>query len=150
MIRTLEEVRARYADPDRQHRDMLGFGSEVLGVHLPEGWQAGHEDNHKQHPLTEAYLLKAARDYLNFAFDKAIDHRGISASRSVTKLREWLWLLGFDEIVAFCDDGRNYTNYGVPILKRVAAALDVPLPNEIAAWPDGAPCTPHCASGCGA
>lgn len=149
MVRTMEEVRARYADATRYSRDVLGFGSEVLGVHLPEGWKPGHEDKHKEHPLTEEYLRKAAKSYLDFAFEKAMDHRGISASRSVMKLREWMWLLGLDEVVAFCDDDNNYTNYGVPILKRVAAALEVPLPDMIAAWEDGSACTPDCQEGCG-
>lgn len=148
-MRTIEEVRARYNDPKRQQGDMFGFSSEVLGVHIPEGWQEGHHDKVKDHPLTEEYVRGEAIKYLEFAFGKALDHRGISASRSVQKLREYAWLLCMDEAVAFADNGDNYANYGVPVLKHMARAFGVPLPPEIEAWEDGAMCNPHCEEGCG-
>lgn len=148
-MRTIDEVRTWYNDEHRRQSDFLGFGSEVLSVHLPEGWQAGHEDNHKDYPLTEEFVRSKAIDYLAFAFEKAVDHRGISASRSVIKMREYAWLLGMDDVVAFADDDSNYANYGVPILKRMAMALGVELPPEIAAWKDGEPCRPDCNEGCG-
>lgn len=149
MIRTVEEVRARYNDEKRKHSDVFGFGAEVLGVHIPEGWQPGHEHETENHPLTEEYVRTQAVNYLQFAFGKALDHRGISASRSVMKMREYAWLLGLDEAVAFADDDKNYPNYGVPVLKHMARALGVPLPPEIEKWEDGAMCNPHCEEGCG-
>lgn len=148
-MRTIDEVRAHYNDEARKRGDVFGFGSEVLGVHLPEGWKDGCESNADKHPLTDEFVRSEAVSYLHFAFGKAIDHRGISASRSVQKMREYAWLLGLDDAVAFADDDANYPNYGVPVLKHMAAALGVELPDEIAAWPDGEPCRPGCDEGCG-
>lgn len=69
-------------------------------------------------------------EYLPFAFGKAIDHRGLSASRSVSHMRAWTWLLQQDELLTFINDSRNYAPYGAPILARVAQFLDVPLPDS--------------------
>jgi hypothetical protein len=149
VIRTIEEVRTRYVDKDRQSKDFFGFAAEVLGVHLPEGWKEGSQDKHKEFPLTEEFVKKEAIEYLHFAFGKALDHRGISASRSVQKMREYAWLLCMDEAVAFADNDSNYPNYGVPVLKHMARAFGVELPEDIAKWEDGAACTPGCEEGCG-
>lgn len=148
MIRTLEEVRARFK-AKQEKPSMLDFSLEVLGVYLPEGWQPGHEDNVKDFPLTEEAVKKLAVDYLNFAFGKALDHRGISAGRSVQKMTEYAWLLCLDEAVAFAEDDNNYPNYGVPVLKHMAKALGVGMPHEIEKWEDGAMCNSHCEEGCG-
>jgi hypothetical protein len=145
VIRTLEEVRARFNDEARLKNDIFGFASEVLGVHIPEALKEGSTPD----PLTEEFVKQAAVEYLSFAFEKALNHRGISAGRSVQKMREYAWLLCMDEAVAFADDDRNYPNYGVPVLKHMAKALGVEVPPEIAAWEDGAMCNPHCEEGCG-
>jgi hypothetical protein len=148
MIRTIEEVRARYKEKQEKPK-LLDFSSEVLGVYLPEGWQPGHEDNAKEYPLTEEAVRAEAVKYLDFAFGKALDHRGISAGRSVQKMAEYAWLLCLDEAVAFAEDDSNYPNYGVPVLKHMAKALGVGMPPEIEKWEDGAACTPSCEEGCG-
>jgi hypothetical protein len=144
-MRTIEEVRARFNNQARCNEDVFGFGSEVLGVFLPEVLGEGAAPD----PFTEEHVLKEARSYLAFAFDKAINHRGLSAGRSVIKMREYAWILGMDDAVAFADDDANYAQYGVPVLKRMAASLNVEIPREIAEWVDGGPCRPGCGEGCG-
>jgi hypothetical protein len=148
VIRTIEEVRERYKTLSEK-ASFLDFSTEVLGPFLPEGWKEGHEDNVKDYPLTEEFVRAEAVKYLDFAFGKALDHRGISAGRSVQKMKEYCWLLGLDEAVAFAENDENYPNYGVPVLKHVAKALGVPLPADIAKWEDGMMCNPHCEEGCG-
>ncbi len=148
MIRTIDEVRARYKEKMAKPA-FLDFSTEVLGVFLPEGWKEGHEHEVENHPLTEEYVRREAVEYLQFAFGKAVNHRGISAGRSVQKMTEYAWLLGLDEAVKFAENSDNYKNYGVPILKVMAKTLGVEMPPEIANWPDGEPCTPDCVEGCG-
>ncbi len=147
-MRTLDEVRAKY-EALRKENAMLDFRPEVLGVHLPEGWKEGHEEEHKKFPLTEEFVTKELLEYLQFAFDKAINHRGISASRSVQKLSMWAWILGLDELVKFAEDDANYRNYGVPILKKFAEHFKVELPERLKLWENGKPCEPECDMGCG-
>lgn len=144
-MRTTDEIRARLNDPARA-KFLFDFGEEVLSAHLPENWEKGLN---KEHLLNDKTVKEEAVSYLRFAFDKALHHRGISASRSVQKMREYAWLLGLDEAVKFSEQDGNYTNYGVPILKNMAKALGVEIPKEIASWEDGQPCYPGCNNGCG-
>jgi hypothetical protein len=97
-------------------------------------------------------VTEAAKRYLTFAMDKADQHRGISANRSVAHYQAWLWLLGKDDRI----DWEAYPRYGAPILRRVA---------EVMGWQDvwdghttlalermsrGLVCTPDgCPDGCG-
>jgi hypothetical protein len=55
-----------------------------------------------------------ARDYLEFAWDKANNCRGLSASRSVDHLKAWLWLAGYDGVDE--DFDKRYQFYGKPCL----------------------------------
>jgi hypothetical protein len=72
-------------------------------------------------------ITRTIIDYLPFAFSKAIDHRGISAARSIEHMKAWLWLLGNDELLAFAENEDNYQNYGAPILMEIADALGVKI-----------------------
>ena len=54
--------------------------------------------------------------YLPFAINKAVEHRGISAGRSIDHFRDWVWLLGDSEAEAFINDRKNYPMYGAPVL----------------------------------
>lgn len=60
---------------------------------------------------------EAARSYYIFALGKIADERGISAERSVIKLREYAWLMGRDDVVDAMD-AAPYPSYGAP---KVAA-----------------------------
>jgi hypothetical protein len=71
-------------------------------------------------PNREA-VLKCMKDYLEFAFGKAHDQRGISASRSLSHYVAWAWLAGdkdfSDEIERLSDS--DYAPYGLPVLRRI-------------------------------
>lgn len=99
--------------------DFLGWAREVLLPYcdyetaLPllnegvtaEDWFLGMND--------PAKVGEAARDYYEFALGKIADERGISAERSVIKLREYAWLMGRDDVVAAMDEA-PYPMYGAP------------------------------------
>lgn len=156
-MRTPEEI-AKYYET-RQRDDFLGFEAGVLIPYLPyelaKPWlkpDSSPEFWGEQPPLTEEGMLETMRDYMAFAWDKALNHRGISASRSVTKMASWLWLLGNDEMVAFCHNDANYENYGAPILKAICDKYGFPIPDDECArrMARGLPCYPGCDMGCGA
>jgi len=142
-MRTKEEIRERVGV--MQATDPFGFGTADLRVYLPEELVEGATADE---PPTPEQMRTEIAKYLPFAFGKALDHRGLSASRSVQHLRAWLWLGGYDGLLRFAEDEANYPNYGVPILKRVATELGLPVPDDIRDWPDGGPCDPDCAWGC--
>jgi len=74
--------------------------------------------------------LKEARDYLDFAWEKANGCRGLSASRSLNHLEAWLWLAGLDDV-----DFSDYTHYGK--LWLVAATTALLGPDEWKKLDDG-------------
>lgn len=76
-------------------------------------------------PWTEEAFKEQLRDDLAFAFEKALDQRGISAGlmRDVVKL--WLWVL--DVELDEADDG-DYAQYGLPLLKATAVHFGFPNP----------------------
>lgn len=92
----------------------------------------------------------AARDYYKFALGKIENHRGISANRSVDKLREHAWLLGRDDVVAAMD-AAEYPQYGAPKIAAFAAGLGLAWPDDVAMvrMSSGLPCEDDCAEGCG-
>ncbi len=151
-MRTIDEIMGRIKRLEMD--DFFGFERGVLAEYLPNDRLAdagftARDEGRAPRELTEANVIADIREYLPFAFDKAINHRGLSAGRSVNKMSAWVWLLGNEELTNFIQNNANYRNYGVPILKRVAAAFGIELPDAIAAWEDGMACEPGCDNGCG-
>jgi hypothetical protein len=61
-------------------------------------------------------------EYMEFAWDKANEKRGLSAMRSMEHYRAWLWLDGDDVI---WPELRAYTFYGKPHLIRICHYLSI-------------------------
>jgi hypothetical protein len=68
-------------------------------------------------------------EYMPFALDKAKNHRGLSASRSVDHIEAWIWLSGNDDLLSKFN-AAPYANYGVPQLKVAGEALGIKLPTN--------------------
>lgn len=81
-------------------------------------------------PLTEEEVRRRMSEYMPFAWGKANNCRGISASRSIDHFRNWLWLLGEDELAAEIED---YEYYGKPQLRKVCNFLGL----DADQWDDG-------------
>jgi hypothetical protein len=160
-MRTDDEILARIKkiSPD----DWLGTQQNDLVTALSwhavqpfltdEGRLIGPENWDDTHVHTDEQVRNQIRDYLPFAIDKALNHRGISAGRSIDHFRSWVWLLGDAPYSAI--DWDNYAQYGAPILKQVSELVEFPWPTSDA--PDdrllnrmanGLPCIPDCEEGC--
>jgi len=128
-MRTQEEILNRIKEA--QKRDMFGFEWQEYLCALPfdslrpflRGDLTDDEltkmsiDHHMETP--EETKNKAI-DYLEFAWGKCNDKRGISANRSLMHYQAWLWLMGVD---GFDDLFDNYKDYGRPQLKRIEKKL---------------------------
>ena len=66
--------------------------------------------------LNRENVIDKMQNYINFAYEKAYDQRGISASRSMWKFSQWLWVLDDDEM-----DCENYDNYGIGVLDQIVS-----------------------------
>ncbi len=151
-MRTTQEIIRYY----RNHSDFFGFTGEVLIPYLSEDevkpfLKEGTDlTEWKQQPLTREYVIAEMRQYMEFAWGKVEDHRGISASRSVEKMRAWLWLLEDEDTRAFADDEWHYAQYGAPILKKICEVYGFPIPDgdDIRNMSQGKPCEEGCDQGC--
>ena len=66
--------------------------------------------------LSKQDILKEMEEYMSFAWDKANNFRGISASRSIDHYEVWMWLIGDEEVFDALPD---YEYYGKPVLKAI-------------------------------
>ena len=73
--------------------------------------------------LTQENLLKRLEHDLAFAFEKALDKRGISSSLMHEVIKMWMWVL--DDPLHDRDD---YAMYGLPLYKAVASKYNFPNP----------------------
>ena len=83
-------------------------------------------------PITD--VMEAAQDFLDymvFAWMKAMDERGISASRSITKLASWMRILNRPDIAAILDDDDLYDPYGRPALRKACVELGITYPDYL-------------------
>lgn len=104
--------------------DPLGWSKELLYGYLdyehikPFLKEGLGEDDWDQQTDPKADLI----DYLDFAWDKALNERGISANRSVDKIQQWLWLME-DHVLLSAFLEAPYPMYGKPQLQVVTEAL---------------------------
>lgn len=81
----------------------------ALGLKLAEGAEYIAE------PMTEAAVLARLRHDLDFAFEKALNRRGLSAGMMYEVVKMWLWVLEDD-----LQHMEDYAQYGLPLFKAVA------------------------------
>lgn len=156
-MKTSEEISDRIKEVNGE--DYLGFSTEVLVGYLPYEYakeflaEEATEEEWKNDNPSEKQVKEDMEEYMGFALGKCEDHRGISAGRSISKMVEWLWLLGDDELVRFANDDDNYMNYGAPILKKICDKYeienDILKTEAFTNMSERKPCCSGCDEGCG-
>jgi hypothetical protein len=158
-MRTQEEIVKKTAEAD----SMFGFEREVLLLYV--GFEqakpflnpdlvtkpgAEAEWNACMPPLSDD-LIKAdmAKYMAEYGWNKAMDHRGLSAGRTIEKMLAWLWLLGDEETIEAVNKA-GYENYGCPKLAIICQKYNLPIPSDPAVenMINGQPCSAGCRS-CG-
>jgi hypothetical protein len=159
--RTQDEIVARFRE--EQDDDVFGWMREVLleamtaeslQAALPAVSAADAADVTSDSGPDRIEGL--ARTYLTFAVGKIVNHRGISATRSVQKLAGYAWVLGRDDIVTAME-AAGYAQYGAPKVKAFADGMGWPFletaePACERAWLErmsqGLRCSDACMDGC--
>jgi hypothetical protein len=155
-MRTQDEI-VTYIEAHRD--DFFGFAREVLTPYLDyeharpylkPGTTAEAWDEVRKKDATDDTVRAELADYMQFAWAKVEDHRGLSAGRSVDKCTAWAWLLAGDDVVREIE-AAGYAQYGAPKLAVICLRFDLPIPNstEIGNMIEGRPCVPGCEDGCG-
>lgn len=97
--------------------DALPFASASAWL-KPETTEAQWEEGRLK---TREEVVERMRGYMEFAFGKANDQRGLSANRSVMHVIAWTWLAGDRELSESVEReyDEDYKFYGKLILRRV-------------------------------
>jgi hypothetical protein len=140
LCRSCEEVAQRISSKSKE--DFFGFSSEVLIDYagfeqvkdqLKEDAVKKYESGEKTWSVIGDIKTCAQDflDYMNFAWGKAEDQRGISASRSVCKLGEWLWLMGRGDLHDEIHRDDLYNPYGAPALISICEKMGITVPESL-------------------
>ena len=142
VVPTKEEVDKRY--DDREERDIIGFEVGEYMVYMSfEKVRSMVKDDVSDsairnilEPVSRDYMIKSMHDYMEFAWGKANDMRGISANRSIGHYVAWTWLAGDVSLSKEIEDMAvsYYCYYGKPILERICEFYGW----EWNKWDDGA------------
>jgi hypothetical protein len=134
--RTQKEILKRICDSD----GFFGFSKEIYFQYLTKAnlvkftkSESRNSDLEAQDPVV-TNIYKATQDlldYIVFAWSKALDQRGISATRSIEKIGCYLWLLGRDDLFELIHQDDLYTPYGAPALIAVCDSLGIEVPQEL-------------------
>jgi len=153
-MRTQKEI----ADKVRGDDSMFGFMRDALLGYLDfehaREWlkpETTAEDWEKSRGASrdEVAVRAELADYMEFAWGKVEDHRGLSAGRSVEKCSAWAWLIGDDALEAKIE-AAEYRNYGAPKRAVICQAFGLPIPEDEGAQRmiRSEACSGHC-EGCG-
>lgn len=121
-MRTDDEIVARIKAVQQSESDFFGTEQSDLLARLPFAvakqflddtfdearWSGIQTSRDREH------LIGEMRDYMAFAWEKASEFRGLSAGRSMSHFRAWVWLAG-DDLGEF----NNYRRYGKDHLVRI-------------------------------
>lgn len=130
IVRTQEEILQRIED--RKDDDFFGFETgdyvdfltfENAKPFLKEGVTKSQWEKKYNRPLTDP--VKEIKDYMEFAWDKANNCRGLSAGRSLNHMVAWLWLAGEDEFLKEHNNLEDYEFYGKPQLIAICEKYNI-------------------------
>lgn len=119
-MRTQEEIIARIESIKKD--DFFGFQTadliqcldfEHAKSYLKKGATA---DQWPTEPHDRESILKVMENYMDFAWDKANNERGLSAGRSMAHYTAWTWLIGDEDKFPNLE---TYTDYGRPHLRAL-------------------------------
>ena len=141
VVPTVEEIDKRY--DERGEGDIIGFETNEYLMYMSFDKvrsivaESVSDDELREllKPASREHMLKVMFDYMEFAWGKANDQRGISANRSIEHYVAWVWLAGdaelSDEIDKMAWD--EYCYYGKPILERICNYYEW----DYSIWDDG-------------
>lgn len=123
--KTYEQIVERVRQLHLNCEDILGFQTVDLVAMLPYsfakeflGKEVSEQEWEEPLPYEEEKILEQMRDYMSFAWDKANNKRGISASRSMSHYTAWIFLLGDEDQFP---NLLNYEFYGKENLAKICA-----------------------------
>lgn len=126
-MKTLDQVINNFKCATFDGRDIARL-AEFLPLSAFEKFGLTVKDDHVHTPkeLTRENIMINLKSDLEFAFEKALDKRGLSSMCMYQVIKMWNWILE-DGLENWSGD--NYAQYGLPLYK--ATALQYKLDNPI-------------------
>jgi hypothetical protein len=124
-MKTLEEI-VKYKSKSIDGRDISRLAVFFTLEQLTEvGFSVKEEfkETYKPEEFNKETVLGRLKSDLSFAFSKALNQRGLSASMMNDVIKMWMWVLE-DELA----DHDDYAYYGLPLLKLVAVKYEFDNP----------------------
>lgn len=119
-MRSQQEIEQHFSDVadhdwlGTKRSDLISYMSfEAAKLYLKEGVTP---DEWTPRPVDKEAILAEMLEYMDFAWDKANNNRGLSAGRSLEHMQVWLWMLGEETAAREIDD---YSHYGKPQLRAI-------------------------------
>lgn len=124
MVRTQEEIKKRFKEADdmfgTQQNDLIDYMTfETAKEFLKDEYVKDIESGQKKWDQS-VNPKKEILNYLDFAYGKAENERGLSAGRSMLHFKTWIWLDDdklYNELENQID---NYYGYGIPVLDKIS------------------------------
>ena len=93
------------------------------------GFEVEDKDKWVETEYTKEKVLNSLKGDLAFAFEKALNKRGLSSGMMFEVIKMWMWVLD-DPLQHHSDD--NYAMYGLPLYKAVALkyGFENPIGND--------------------
>ena len=76
-------------------------------------------------PYTPKNVIERMKEYMEFAWDKANNCRGLSAWRSLQHYRNWFYMFGDEDMDMLVEEMKNYEYYGKPWLAIICEILNI-------------------------
>jgi epoxyqueuosine reductase QueG len=125
MKKTYEQIVQKVRDLRDNREDILGFQTVDLVSMLPYSFakeflsgKVSEEEWKEPLPYEEDKIVEQMREYMSFAWDKANNKKGISASRSMSHYTAWIFLLNDEDNFP---NLLNYEYYGKENLAKICA-----------------------------
>lgn len=128
-MKTIEQVVNEYKSQTLDGRDITRL-AEFIPVEHFEKFGLQLKDPSVVHvpvEMTREAILKHLERDVEFAFEKAIDQRGISSSLMFKVIKMWNWIL--EEGLEDWDDD-DYGPYGLPLYEATALKYGFNNPND--------------------
>lgn len=132
-MKTIEEI-LKYESQALDGRDIGRLGCFMTREQLKEAGLTPNDPDAEWVPeeYTRENVVKRLESDLAFAFEKALNKRGLSAGMMFSVIKMWMWVLDeHEDLVNWSDD--NYAMYGLPLFKAVALRynLDNPIGDDV-------------------
>lgn len=132
-MKTIEEI-LKYESQALDGRDIGRLGSFMTREQLKEAGLTPNDPDAEWVPeeYTRENVIKRLESDLAFAFEKALNKRGLSEGMMFSVIKMWMWVLDeHEDLVNWSGD--NYAMYGLPLFKAVALRynLDNPIGDDV-------------------